>query len=116
MDKVIFYFSGTGNSLRTAQIIAKEMNGARLVSMGNDPAGVLKPSTLLCMKKAHVFIMEKLCAAWQVNVLPMNRFRLQRSWCRLPKGKPQKSEKKSQAERGEDIPKCRQFQNSYIPK
>lgn len=40
MDKVIFYFSGTGNSLRTAQIIAKEMNGARLVSMGNDPAGV----------------------------------------------------------------------------
>lgn len=40
MDKVIFYFSGTGNSLRTAQIIAKEMNGARLVSMGNDPADV----------------------------------------------------------------------------
>lgn len=40
MDKVIFYFSGTGNSLRTAQIIAKEMGGARLISMRNNPADV----------------------------------------------------------------------------
>lgn len=37
MDKVIFYFSGTGNSLRTARIIAAEIGGAKLVSMGNKP-------------------------------------------------------------------------------
>lgn len=40
MDKIIFYFSGTGNSLRTAQIIAAEMGGARLVSMRNNSADV----------------------------------------------------------------------------
>lgn len=38
MDKVIFYFSGTGNSLRAARIIAGEMGGARLISMRTDPA------------------------------------------------------------------------------
>lgn len=38
MDNVIFYFSGTGNSLRTAQIIAGEIGGARLISMRNLPA------------------------------------------------------------------------------
>lgn len=40
MEKVIYYFSGTGNSLRTAQIIANEIGDARLVSMRNDPAAV----------------------------------------------------------------------------
>lgn len=40
MNNIIFYFSGTGNSLRTAQVIAKEIGGARLISMRNDPAGV----------------------------------------------------------------------------
>lgn len=40
MEKVIFYFSGTGNSLRTARIIAREIGGARLISMRSDPAGV----------------------------------------------------------------------------
>lgn len=40
MEKVIYYFSGTGNSLRTARLIAAEMDGARLVSMRNDPAAV----------------------------------------------------------------------------
>lgn len=34
MDKVIFYFSGTGNSLRSARLIAGELGGARLISMG----------------------------------------------------------------------------------
>lgn len=38
MEKLIFYFSGTGNSLRTARIIAGEIGGARLVSMRSDPA------------------------------------------------------------------------------
>lgn len=40
MDKVIFYFSGTGNSLRAARIIAKEIGGATLFSMRGDPADV----------------------------------------------------------------------------
>lgn len=40
MKTVIYYFSGTGNSLRAARIIAREMGGARLVSMKNDPAAV----------------------------------------------------------------------------
>ena len=38
MDKVIFYFSGTGNSLRAARLIAGELGGARLISMGHGPA------------------------------------------------------------------------------
>lgn len=37
MEKIIYYFSGTGNSLRTARIIAEEIGGARLVSMRSDP-------------------------------------------------------------------------------
>lgn len=38
MDKVIFYFSGTGNSLRAARLMAQELGGARLISMGGEPA------------------------------------------------------------------------------
>lgn len=38
MDTVIFYFSGTGNSLRAARIIAREIGGARLISMRSGPA------------------------------------------------------------------------------
>lgn len=33
MESIIFYFSGTGNSLRAARVIAKEIGGARLISM-----------------------------------------------------------------------------------
>lgn len=33
MKKVIYYFSGTGNSLRAARVIAAEIGGATLVSM-----------------------------------------------------------------------------------
>lgn len=40
MNRIIFYFSGTGNSLRTARIIAGEIGGARSISMRNDPADV----------------------------------------------------------------------------
>lgn len=40
MEKIIYYFSGTGNSLRTAQVIAAEIGGARLCSMRNDPGAV----------------------------------------------------------------------------
>ena len=40
MEKQIYYFSGTGNSLRTARIIAAEIGGARLVSMRNRPEDV----------------------------------------------------------------------------
>lgn len=40
MEKIIYYFSGTGNSLRTARIIAGELGGAKLFSMGNDPQAV----------------------------------------------------------------------------
>ena len=40
MEKIIYYFSGTGNSLRTAQIIAAEIGGAKLISMRNKPEDV----------------------------------------------------------------------------
>lgn len=40
MEKVIYYFSGTGNSLRAARIIAAETGGASLVSMGGNPEEV----------------------------------------------------------------------------
>lgn len=40
IKKIIYYFSGTGNSLRTARIIATEIGGARLLSMGNLPENV----------------------------------------------------------------------------
>lgn len=40
MKKVIYYFSGTGNSLRTARIIAEEIGGAALVSMRSSPEEV----------------------------------------------------------------------------
>lgn len=37
MKKIIYYFSGTGNSLRAARIIAKEIGGATLISMRSNP-------------------------------------------------------------------------------
>lgn len=37
MKKIIYYFSGTGNSLRTARIIASEIGGAKLISMRSKP-------------------------------------------------------------------------------
>lgn len=37
MERIIYYFTGTGNSLRAARVIAEEIGGARLVSMGSDP-------------------------------------------------------------------------------
>lgn len=40
MDKRIYYFSGTGNSLRTARIIAEEIGGATLISMKTPPEDV----------------------------------------------------------------------------
>lgn len=40
MDRIIYYFSGTGNSLRTARIIAAEIGGAKLISTRNDPKAV----------------------------------------------------------------------------
>jgi len=40
MERVIYYFSGTGNSMRTARVIAAEIGGAKLISMRNDPENV----------------------------------------------------------------------------
>lgn len=40
MNKVIYYFSGTGNSLRAARIIAQKIGGAKLFSMRSDPADI----------------------------------------------------------------------------
>ncbi len=40
MERIIYYFSGTGNSLRAARLIAAEIGGARLISMRNDPGAV----------------------------------------------------------------------------
>jgi len=36
MEKRIYYFSGTGNSLRTARIIAAELGGAKLIAMKSE--------------------------------------------------------------------------------
>lgn len=40
MKKVIYYFSGTGNSLRAARLIAAELGGAEVISMRNVPEEV----------------------------------------------------------------------------
>ena len=40
MKQVIYYFSGTGNSLRAARKIAEEIGGADLISMRNPPQEV----------------------------------------------------------------------------
>lgn len=40
MKKIIYYFSGTGNSLKAARIIAKKIGGAHLISMRSDPKAV----------------------------------------------------------------------------
>lgn len=40
MEKVIYYFTGTGNSLRAARLIGRAMGGARLISMKCDPGRV----------------------------------------------------------------------------
>lgn len=52
MKKVIYYFSGTGNSLRAARLIASELGGAELVSMrsvpGEVPAGDAEVIGFVC--------------------------------------------------------------------
>ncbi len=40
MEQIIYYFSGTGNSLRAARIIAAEIGSANLVSMRSEPEKV----------------------------------------------------------------------------
>lgn len=40
MEKLIYYFTGTGNSLRAARVIAEELGGAKLISMRSDPGEV----------------------------------------------------------------------------
>lgn len=40
MKKVIYYFSGTGNSLRAARLIAAELGGAEVISMRSVPEEV----------------------------------------------------------------------------
>ncbi|MBQ6480681.1 MAG: EFR1 family ferrodoxin [Anaerolineaceae bacterium] len=40
MQNIIYYFTGTGNSLNTARIIADEIGGAELISVKKDPAAV----------------------------------------------------------------------------
>lgn len=40
MERVIYYFSGTGNSLRAARVIGAEIGGAALISMRCDPEAV----------------------------------------------------------------------------
>lgn len=52
MEKVIYYFSGTGNSLNVARIIAREMGGAELISVRQDaekvPASDAKVIGFVC--------------------------------------------------------------------
>lgn len=40
MKSIIYYFSGTGNSLNIARIIAKQIGGATLISVKQDPKNV----------------------------------------------------------------------------
>lgn len=40
MEHIIYYFTGTGNSLRAARVIGRAIGGARLVSMSCDPVQV----------------------------------------------------------------------------
>ena len=40
MKKIIYYFSGTGNSMRTAIKIAERIGGAELVNVRSDPDDV----------------------------------------------------------------------------
>ncbi len=40
MKKVIYYFSGTGNSMRAAKVIAGELGDTEIISMRMDPAEV----------------------------------------------------------------------------
>lgn len=40
MKKIIYYFSGTGNSLRAARLIAAELGGAEVISMRSVPEEV----------------------------------------------------------------------------
>lgn len=40
MKRVIYYFTGTGNSLRAARVIAGELGGAELIAMGGDSEDV----------------------------------------------------------------------------
>ncbi len=40
MKKVIYYFSGTGNSMRAAKVIAEELGDTEIISMRMDPAEV----------------------------------------------------------------------------
>lgn len=40
MKKRIYYFTGTGNSMRAARVVAKELGDTEIVSMRVDPAGV----------------------------------------------------------------------------
>lgn len=37
MKKVIYYFSGTGNSMRGAKVIAEELGDTEIISMRMDP-------------------------------------------------------------------------------
>lgn len=37
MKKVIYYFTGTGNSMRAAKIIAQELGDTKIISMRSDP-------------------------------------------------------------------------------
>jgi flavodoxin len=34
MENIVFYFSGTGNSLKVAKTLAKELGNCEIVSMG----------------------------------------------------------------------------------
>jgi ferredoxin len=41
MDNIVFYFSGTGNSLKVAKTISKELGNTEIVSMGNHKEYIL---------------------------------------------------------------------------
>lgn len=43
MHTAIYYFSGTGNSLRAARVIGAALGGARLISMRSDPEQAVVP-------------------------------------------------------------------------
>lgn len=66
MEKIVYYFSGTGNSLRTARIIAREIGGAKLVSVRSNPEE---------FPAAEADVIGFVCPAYEWNVpTPIEKF------------------------------------------
>lgn len=57
MKNVIYYFSGTGNSMRAARVIAKMLGDTEIISMRCDPVTV--PAIGYELKQADLELLKK---------------------------------------------------------